>query len=424
MTPQQYSTASGNAEWSLLLGESLESHEIATCLTQAVSPPTSATLSGRDTPTGGLYDPWEDECAEDDKSALMSLGEELAPCWLDALQESIGVCGEERFRHDETQGAAFRIEGYLHGHLFATSGPAIVACREETFEHGDMEAGAEIAQIDDVWYGALLGNSGPTMSMNGSDEAERATVPTNTFSHGNQFETSRPPARMSSESADQFGADLGMGAECPFCWPVDDALLIELTGGEGHALLEPCMCSQNVARPAGHGTRFELVVHSNVALPSCLPQCNCRLCTLQGIVVANTLPLIIEGRFVPDLPRGDVWVELQYVVVHEPSESGTSEIHCRDAWMVQQLGTLTRSALQIEVPAKELGSTYHAVVATKKVVASKMQKQFPGTFHTYFRAEVMCLGANRAQSFRAYSPEVHVCGDRNLRRLMQEAPQH
>ena len=37
----------------------------------------SAALSGRDTPTGGLHDPWEDEIAEDEKSTLISLGEEL-----------------------------------------------------------------------------------------------------------------------------------------------------------------------------------------------------------------------------------------------------------------------------------------------------------------------------------------------------------
>lgn len=96
---QQCRNASGNTEWSLFLGEPPESHDIATCLTQAVSPPTSATLSGRVTPTGGLHDlhdPREDECAEDEGSVLVSLGEELVPL---IQTDEVNQRGEEQERN-------------------------------------------------------------------------------------------------------------------------------------------------------------------------------------------------------------------------------------------------------------------------------------------------------------------------------------
>ena len=101
---------------------------------------------------------------------------------------------------------------------------------------------------------------GPAMSMNGGKEAGTAIVQMNAFSHSNPFATLGPPANTPSESTDQFGADLSMGAECPFCWPVADAVLLWLTGGEGHALQEPCVCSQNVTRPAVHEMCFELIL--------------------------------------------------------------------------------------------------------------------------------------------------------------------
>ena len=137
----------------------------------------------------------------------------------------MSACGEERFEHGETEAeAAGRIDGSSHGGLPATPDPGMIVCREESFEHDDLEAGAGFAQTNVVWYGDPLAYLGPAMSMNGGEEAGTAIVQMNAFSHGNPFATLGPPANTLSESADQFGADSSMSAECPFCWPVADAV--------------------------------------------------------------------------------------------------------------------------------------------------------------------------------------------------------
>ena len=71
------SIASRSTEWPLL-GEALHCHEVALCSTQAGNPPTSAELSRTNTPKSGAHDLWEDDSDEDDESALISLGYELA----------------------------------------------------------------------------------------------------------------------------------------------------------------------------------------------------------------------------------------------------------------------------------------------------------------------------------------------------------
>ena len=45
-----------------------------------------------------------------------------------------------------------------------------------------------------------------------------------------------------------------------------------------------------------------------------------------------------------------------------------------------------------------------------------------GTFRMYIRAEVNCIGAQGAHSFRVYSPEVYVSDSRQLRRIADQQP--
>ena len=150
-----------------------------------------------------------------------------------------------------------------------------------------------------------------------------------------------------------------------------------------------------------HAIAFELVVHSNVVHLTDPQQLQ------QGILISNDLPLVLEAQFKSPPKAGATKVLLQYVVVCH--ENGSTA----GVWIQKQLGFLTWPTMQrIEVPAKQLTSTYHAIAATKKLEDALASF----TFHTYFRAEVAC-GASEAQPYHAYSPEVYVCGDRNIRRI-------
>ena len=91
------------------------------------------------------------KCEGPFQEAFPCVGWQNMHCWLNVLLEAM-TAGEKRFRHDEKKaGAPGRIEGDSHGNLPATSGPAMAVCREERFEHDDLEAGAEIAQTNFVW---------------------------------------------------------------------------------------------------------------------------------------------------------------------------------------------------------------------------------------------------------------------------------
>ena len=151
-----------------------------------------------------------------------------------------------------------------------------------------------------------------------------------------------------------------------------------------------------------HATEFELVVHSNVVRPS-HPQHG-----LQKILITNDSPLFIEAHFMLAPPASVVNVMLQYVVVCKASDAAC----CGDVWVQRQLGVLTWPELQMELPGKQLASSYHAIAPIKKLKNSRASC----TFHTYFRAEVSYLAAEGPQTFEVYSPEVFVCGNRNFRR--------
>ena len=145
------------------------------------------------------------------------------------------------------------------------------------------------------------------------------------------------------------------------------------------------------------------------------------------MVLVNTSSFFINGLFRSGEPFGDeAKVELQYVVIHEP-DSRTTEVqtaHSDDSsWVVKQLGVVTihssaETAFHAVVPAKMLKSTWSAVSDTKKAIRrAGNRRPAEGTFHTYIRAEVVCLGAQAVRPFQVYSSEVYLCGERNLRRI-------
>ena len=88
--------------------------------------------------------------------------------------------------------------------------------------------------------------------------------------------------------------------------------------------------------------------------------------------------LAISGHFQPELPFGDeVRVELEYVVIHEPGNRTTDagETRCdASSWAAKtrSMATVHNSAepaLYVVVPAKQLASTFSAVMQTKKATA-------------------------------------------------------
>ena len=185
---------------------------------------------------------------------------------------------------------------------------------------------------------------------------------------------------------------------------------------KGQELQVPGEGLQDVVLGSLDQVDFELVVQANVTPPCHSQQCNCGFCSRQGMVlIVNDWPCTIQGRFKADLPDGsEVEVLLEYVMIHLPSGDITDETEC-DVWVLGKLAVVNGAKLCIEVPARQLVSTYHGSVAAKKVIASS---QAPlGTFHTYIRAGITCMGAQCTRSFRVYSSELYVCGARNLRRI-------
>lgn len=168
------------------------------------------------------------------------------------------------------------------------------------------------------------------------------------------------------------------------------------------------------------GVNFELVVHSNYDRPRHPQPCDCDLCSKQGtVLVANDRSLTVEGRCNPGPPQGgEAQVTLQYVAVHKSTDDCIIDETCRDVWVLEQLGVIAGAVFCVEVPAKQLVSSYHGIAATKKAVCKSQAAV--GTFRTHLRAEVTCIGAHKARSFRVYSPEVYVAGNRNFRRISHQ----
>ena len=172
------------------------------------------------------------------------------------------------------------------------------------------------------------------------------------------------------------------------------------------------------------GMDFELVVQSNYDPRHHLQQCNCSLCSKQGMVlVSNDCPLVVEGRFRSGPPdSADVKVVLQHVVIHKPTDGSFADGTSCDVGVIKELAVTTGAAFRVEVPAKHLLSTYHGIATTKKQVDKSHDPT--GTFHTHLRAEVTCIGVHKAQTFRVYSPQVYVSGGRNFRRISNSAVTH
>merc|ERR1712232_1189153 len=82
-------------------------------------------------------------------------------------------------------------------------------------------------------------------------------------------------------------------------------------------------------------------------------------------------------------------------------------------WVVKQLGAISAAQFCTSVAAHQLVSSYQAAIAMKREHPSL--RSTTGTFHTYIRAEVNCIGAQGAHSFKVYSPEVYVSSSPLLR---------
>ena len=135
------------------------------------------------------------------------------------------------------------------------------------------------------------------------------------------------------------------------------------------------------------------------------------------VLVANDLPCTVEGRFKSCPPDGvEMKVLLEYVVLHFPSDGDMTDETRGGVLVLRQLGTFTGAEDCIEVPAKQLTSTYHGMATMKRAIIDT-QKGVPGTFHTHLRARVTCNGAQTARSVSVYSSELYECGTRNLRRI-------
>ena len=168
---------------------------------------------------------------------------------------------------------------------------------------------------------------------------------------------------------------------------------------------------------AGKGLdSFELVVKTNFTYPD-EPETD----RLQMVPIANNLPFMLGGVFPCNLPEGvEVAIGLQYVLVHDMvMRSGTTQI----SWILEDLGAVemdrsSEAAFEKVIPARRLRSSWNEI-ADRKKLGKRNNQHFAGTFRTYLRAEVVCRDAGRTRSFLVYSPEVHVCTDRNLRRMLQ-----
>ena len=153
----------------------------------------------------------------------------------------------------------------------------------------------------------------------------------------------------------------------------------------------------------------QLVLESNFT-PLCPHHpCNCRLCQKGPVVaVANDFPSTLEWK--SNLTEdNDVTVRLEFVLVHE-----TGRDHWRSA-VLQQLGVLRGATFRTIVQARQLQSTWSAVSSVKRELDDTQPSE--SVFRTYLRAEVTCTAAQKIVSFRVYSPEIYVCGSRNLCRL-------
>ena len=148
--------------------------------------------------------------------------------------------------------------------------------------------------------------------------------------------------------------------------------------------------------------------------------CNCGLCSKQGIIVLSKSSwFVIEGRFKACLPEGeDVQVELQYVTIHEPPVGTMANPAAPDEWVAKQLGAISAACFCIVVAAKELVSSRQAAIAMKR--ERPLLCSTAGTFRTYIRAEVNCIGPQGAQVFRVSSPEVYVNDSRQLRGMSKQ----
>ena len=130
--------------------------------------------------------------------------------------------------------------------------------------------------------------------------------------------------------------------------------------------------------------------------------------------IVNDWPFTVQGRFKSGPPDGEeVKVLLEYVIIHLSPSGDRNDESRVDVWVLRQLADVNGAELCLEVPAKELVSTFHGISTTKKVIT---RSQAPvGTFHTHLRAEVTL----RDVSFQVYSTELYVCGARNFRRISQ-----
>ena len=107
------------------------------------------------------------------------------------------------------------------------------------------------------------------------------------------------------------------------------------------------------------------------------------------------------------------------------SSDGAYDPDCNEgAWVLETLSSASiessASLLQMAILPKKLVSSRSAAVATKRAMAAAgdlRPLRLGGTFRTFIRAEVMCIGGGKAISFRVYSRELYVCTDRNLRKL-------
>ena len=186
----------------------------------------------------------------------------------------------------------------------------------------------------------------------------------------------------------------------------------------GHPLQPLFQNSQDLA--AGHAVDYGLIVHCNFTLPSHVQPCSCGLCSKQGIIVLSSdSGFVIEGRFKAGLPEGgDVQVELQYVTIYERTGGTIQNRAASDQWVVKQLGAISAAYFCTVVAAKELESSRQAAVAMKRGMPFICSTA--GTFRTYIRAEVNCIGPQGAHAFHVYSPEVYVNDSRQLRGMSKQ----
>ena len=89
-----------------------------------------------------------------------------------------------------------------------------------------------------------------------------------------------------------------------------------------------------------------------------------------------------------------------------------------DEWVAKQLGAISAASFCTVVAAKELVSSRQAAIAMKR--EQPLLCSTAGTFRTYIRAEVNCIGPQGARAFRVYSLEVYVNDSRQLRSMSKQ----